>query len=228
MVLRPGPLCVAALLVLAGCSGIPGAETPTAETPEHETTASTVGGTTNPDASTSDATALDATTTASTPSSTTRVPRANLDAKDLSRSDRELLRRAVENGSIRVTRANLSGDLTPDTDGWEVRYRGALYRLSWERTGLRGEYHLESARVVNDSAVDGSRDAIAYDNLTAEARELFDAARSGNDTDSYGADAFPDQLREHGYVIHDGDYYELRVTVGDYVLYRLTVTEIES
>lgn len=218
MVSHSGSLCVAVLLILAGCSGTPAPEAGTTATPTTATTTATATA----------ATTAKATSATTTTSSTARATRADLDAEDLSASERELLRRAVENGSVTVSRWNLSGRLTPETDGWEVRYRGTLYELSWRHEGIRGEYHLENASVVNASAVEASHGAISYENLTPEARELFDVARSGNDTDSYGAKAFPDQLREHGYVIYDGDYYELRMTVGDYVVYRLSVTEIGS
>lgn len=206
MALRLGPLCLAALLVLAGCSGSPAPED------AGTTTATTVS-------TTSDLTSL--------PSTTTTV-RTALDAGELSAADRDLLRRAVENGSVRATRSNLTGRLTPETDGWRVRYRGTAYELSWQREGLRGVYHLDDATRVNASAAESADGVVAYENLTADARQLFDAARSGAESGTRGREAFPDQLRDHRYVTDDGDYYELRVTVGDYIVYRLSLTTVES
>lgn len=216
-----GPVLLAVLLVLAGCAGAPAADP---ATPESETTTTTPA----TSAATSSATTSEATSSGGTTTTTTYAGLTTIDADDLSPSERELLRRAVENGSVTVTRANLSDQLTPDTDGWTVRYRGTRYELSWQYEGLRGEYHLDDATRVNASAVEPSDGVIAYENLTADARQLFDAARSGNDTGSYGARAFPDQLRDNRYVTYDGEYYGLHLHVGDYVVLRLTVTEVSS
>ena len=216
MVSRAGPLCLAFVLVLAGCAGVssPGSEPATTDTTE--TAAPTA---TNDTA--------DPPTVADGPATTTSVP-PTLEFEALSAVDRELLRRAVENGSVRVTRSNASGRVTPETDGWRVRYRGTLYRLSWQYGGFYGEYRLHDATEVNASTVEPSTGVVAYGNLTPDARRLFDAARSGNESETYAPDAFPDQLRNNGYVTRGGDYYALEVMVGDYIVYRLSLVEVES
>ncbi|NEU55545.1 hypothetical protein [Halorussus sp. MSC15.2] len=215
MPLRVSSVCLAVLLVLAGCSGSPPPDA--ASTTTADPTAGTAATAESP-----------TTRDASTASTTTLPTRATLSAADLSASERDLLRRAVENESVRVTRSNLTGELTPDTDGWYARYRGTLYELSWERGGFYGEYHLGNATVVNASSVESSDGVVAYENLTADARELFEAARAKEDVEGYGAEAFPDQLRSNRYVTYEGEYYELRLAVADYVAYRLSVEDVES
>jgi hypothetical protein len=228
-VFRLRPALIAVLLVLAGCSGAPGDP---ATTPESDTTTATAStstfSTANPSATESAEPTSDATPSDATTATTTGTELTTLDAEDLSQSERDLLRQGVENGSVTVTRVNLSDQLTPDTDGWTVRYRGSRYELSWQYEGLRGEYHLDGATEVNTSAVEASDGVVASENLTADARELFDAARSGNETDSYGARAFPDQLRDNRYVTYEGEHYALEIVVGDYVVYRLSVTAVGS
>ncbi|MFC4450923.1 hypothetical protein [Halorussus aquaticus] len=222
MSLRVGSVCLAVLLVLAGCSGSspPGAESAATADPTTRT-AVTAESTATPDTPT-------ATRDLSAASTTTLPTRATLSAADLSASERDLLRRAVENESVRVMRSNLTGELTPDTDGWYARYRGTLYELSWERGGFYGEYHLGNATVVNASSVESSDGVVAYENLTADARDLFEAARAKAEIEGYGVKAFPDQLRSNRYVTYEGDYYELRLAVADYIFYRLSVEEVES
>lgn len=215
MVSRFAPLCLVALLVLAGCTGSFSSEAGTTQTPVTEMPTAT-------------ATTTDDTTTTVASSTTTRPAHATLDADDLSEFERELLRRAVENGSVEVTRSNLTRELTPDKDGWYARLDGELYELSLQPDGFRGVYRLGNATVVNASAVDSSDGVVAYENLTPDARGLFDAARSGERTETHGAKAFPDQLRDNRYVTYEGEYYALRLIVGDYVVYRLSVTEVES
>lgn len=216
MVSRVASLCFAVLLLLAGCAGTQpsavgtsdsNAETTTTPTPEPTTTT--------------------ATTTTNRAGTTTSPTHATLDAEELSISDHELLGQAVENGSVQV-RPNRSGRLTPDTDGWHARYGGTLYELSWQPAGFRGEYHLESVTKVNSSAVDSAGGGIAYTNLSADARQLFDLARAGNESEGRGAELFPDQFREYAYVKDNGDYYALEIVVGDFIVYRLSVTEVES
>lgn len=219
-----GPLMFAVLLILAGCAGAPAADPAT--TPEGDTT--TTSSTSITTTATSSATASDTTPSSEPTTTTASLGRTTIDADDLSRSERQLLREAVENGSVTVTRANLSDKLTPDTDGWTVRYRGTRYELSWQYEGFRGEYDLDGATEVNASAVEASDGVVAYENLTTDAQELFDVARSGNDTGSYGPNAFPDQLQNNRYVTYDGDHYALEIAVGDYVVYRLSVTVIDS
>lgn len=215
MVSRFAPLCLAVLLILAGCTGSFSSETGTTESPATETTTAT-------------ATTTDDTTATVASSTTARPAHATLDADDLSAFERELLRQAVENGSVEVTRSNLTGQLTPGKDGWYARLDGELYELSLQPEGFHGVYSLGNATVVNASAVDSSDDVVAYGNLTSDARDLFDAARSGEGTETYGAKAFPDQLRDNSYVTYEGEHYALRLAVGDYVVYRLSVTEVES
>lgn len=216
MVSRAGPCCLALVLILAGCAGVgsPGSDpTPTDTTETAAPTAATA--------------TVDTPTVSDGPATTTPVP-PTLESAELTAADRELLRRAVENGSVRVRRANASGRVTPETDGWRVRYRGTLYRLSWRYDGLYGEYQLYDVTEVNASAVDPSTGVVAYANLTPDARRLFDAARAGDGSELSAADAFPDQLRNNGYVTRGGDYYELQVMVGDSIVYRLSLAEIES
>lgn len=215
MVSRFAPLPLVLLLVLAGCTGSVSPEAGTTPTSAVETTTAT-------------ATTEDTTTMPVVSSTTTRPAHATLDDDDLSAFERELLRRAVENGSVRVTRSNLTGQLTPEKDGWYARLDDTLYELSWHPDGFRGVYSLGNATVVNVSAVDSSDDVVAYEDLTPDARDLFDAARSGAATETYGAKAFPDQLRDNSYVTYEGEYYALRLTVGDYLVYRLSVAEVES
>lgn len=218
MVPRVGPVCLAVLLVLAGCTGSPSAESGVTETTATATTTVTP--------TTATRVTPDATTTAN-PTRTERPANATLDADELSAADRELLRRAVENGSVRVTRSNLTGRLTPDRDHRYARFDGTLYELSWQYGGFYGKYGLQNATRIRPSTVEPSDEVVAYENLTADARRLFDAARSGNESEMYGPDAFPDRLRSD-YVTDDGDYYALEVVVGDYIVYRLSVTEVES
>jgi len=211
---RASSVCLAVLLILAGCTG--------SFSLMDETTTDT---TTTETTQTSDATTTATTVTAST---TTLHARTTLSPEDLTAADRDLLGRAIENRPVTVWRLNRTGELTPDTDGWHVRYRGMRYELSWERQGLRGKYAVESVTSVNASAVESSRGVVAYENLTADAREMFEAVQSGDETDEYGPGAFPDQFREYGYVAYDGKYYDLEVSVGDYVVYRFSVEAVES
>lgn len=216
MVSRAGPCCLAVVLLLAGCAGVgfPGSDaTPTVTT-----------GTPTPTATTA---AVDTSTVADDPATTTPVPRT-LESGELTPADRELLRRAVESGSVRVRRTDASGRVTPETDGWRVRYRGTLYRLSWQNDGLYGEYELHDVAEVNASAVDASTGVVAYANLTPDARRLFDAARAGNESEMDTSNAFPDRLRDNGYVRRGGDYYALEVAVADRIVYRLSLVEVES
>jgi hypothetical protein len=87
---------------------------------------------------------------------------------------------------------------------------------------------LENATVVNSSTVESESGVVAYGNLTADARRLFDAARSGTESEGYSQATFPNQFLNHGYVKYDGDYYALEVEVGDYIVYRLSLTPVES
>ncbi|WP_435176724.1 hypothetical protein [Halorussus sp. AFM4] len=214
MVPRAGPLCLALALVLAGCAGVaPGGEQTTTDPTETATPTATTA-------------TVDASTVADGPATTAMPP--TLESAALSAVDRELLGRAVGNDSVRVTRTNATGRVTPETDGWRVRYRGTLYRLSWQYGGLYGEYRLHDATEVNASTVDPSTGVVAYANLTPDARRLFDAALAGNESELSAPGAFPDQLRDNGYVTRGGDYYALEVAVADHVVYRLSLVEVES
>jgi len=212
MVSRFAPLSLVLLLVLAGCTGSVSPEAGTTPTSVTETTTTTDDATATP-----------------TASSTTAGPaHATLDAADLTAFEREVLGRAVETGSVRVAQSNLTGQLTPDTDGWYVRFDGTLYEMSWQYDGFYGRYYLENATEVPASSVDSSDSVVAYENVTADARDLFDAARSGEESEAYDHDDFPDQFRENSYVRYGGDYYALEVVVADYIVYRISVSEVES
>jgi hypothetical protein len=216
MVSRFAPLSLVLLLVLAGCTGSVSPEAGTTPTSVTETTTTTAT-TTN-----------DATATPTASSTTTRPAHATLDAADLTAFEREVLGRAVETGSVRVAQSNLTGQLTPDKDGWYVRFDGTLYKMSWQYGGFYGRYYLENATEVPASSVDSSDSVVAYENVTADARDLFDAARSGEESEAYDHDDFPDQFRENSYVRYGGDYYALEVVVADYIVYRISVLEVES
>ena len=204
------PLCLAVLLVLAGCAGSPSPDATTTGPPATETTA----------------TPVITTTTVDSPPTTTTISRAKiLDYQNLQPHAQQTLRNAIENDSTTVTRSNLSGKLSPEKDGWYVRYRGERYRISLERRGLRGEYRLENATRVNASAVEDRTAVVTYRNLSARAQQLFDTVRTGGDTDTLRAN-FPSQLRTNRYVTYQGEYYELRTIVGDYITYRLVLVKV--
>ncbi len=97
--------------------------------------------------------------------------------------------------------------------------------MSWEYQGFRGEYQLRNATKVNASAIDDASAAIEYRNLSAHAQRMFDTARMGGETETYGAN-FPNQFRNNRYVKYHGEYYELRTVVGDYVTYQLSLKKV--
>lgn len=205
-------VCIAALLVLAGCAGSPSPEATISEKPTTEITTDSVTATT---------------TTSSTPTTTTISQAKILDYQNLGNKTQQALREALENGSVTVTRSSLSGKLSPDKDGWYVRHQGELYEMSWEHQGLRGEYQLRNATKVNASEINDTTAVIEYRNLSANAQQMFDTVRVGGETETYGANAFPNQFQNNRYVKYQGEYYELRVVVGDYITYRLSLREVE-
>lgn len=211
MKFRFSPLCVVVLLLLSGCAGSPSPDAKTTTTPLTDTTANPLSETT---------------TSASTPTTTTILQAMILDYHDLEEPTQQTLQEVIENGSMTITRANLTGELSTDKDGWYVRHRGKLYKISLKYRGFRGEYNLENATKINSSTIEDSTAVIEYRNLSEHAQQLFDVARTDGETRTYGAKAFPDQLQTNRYMKYQGEYYELRIVVGDYTTYRLSLKRV--
>ena len=220
---RPvGSLAVALLVILGGCAGI-GATTTTATT-----TATTVP-TTETTTTTTTTTATTATTTVGSPTTTT-VPGARIVTYEtLSATEQRFFRDLLENESQVAPPPFGVRNLTADPDvGAEgpvsVRYRGALYEVSYRSAGYYGRY-TPYVGAINASDVD--RQVSSYRNLSMRGRSIFRTALAGDTPQrGYAADEFPDELG--GYVRYDGTVYRVEVAVADYIQTEYSVEKVRE
>jgi hypothetical protein len=196
-------IALVALLALAGCSGLAGPDgtSPTAGEP-----------TTEPGEP--------------GPSPSTAPPSGVVEYGDLPPETRRTFRSAVENGSVRRDASAFEG-LDPQEDEY-VRYDGTTYALDWQGTYLRAEYGLDSVERVNGTPKGSDASVVAYANLSATGKRLFDRAMNGSGSGAYGPDEFPDAFLEYRYVEYRGRHYRPLVVHADIPQYELRVQEVDG
>ena len=193
------------LVALAGCSGGPAASG-TADTSTSTTVPTT-----------------DATTTGS---STTTIPGASVHSYEtLHDSASAVVRSAIENGSVAVTKGQLTGVLSAPSGTAYVRYQGTVYDVSWEREGLMATYELGRVPMVETSEVDDSSTVVSYSELSGRAQQMFTDARTGNETRQYAKNDFPEQFWSSDFVTYQGNYHRVVVFTYEHARYQVTATE---
>jgi hypothetical protein len=198
-------LCLALLVALAGCSGGPAAS-----------------GTTDTSTSTTTVPTTDATTTGSP---TTTVPGPPVHSYETLHDSGAVVRSAIENGSVAVTKGQLTGVLSPPSGIVSVRYQGTVYDVSWEREGLMATYELGRVPTVEPSEVDDSSAVVSYSELSGRAQQMFTDARTGNETRRYAKNDFPERFQSSDFVTYRDAYYRVVVFTSEHARYQVTATE---
>jgi hypothetical protein len=203
---------VTLLVAFAGCGAVAPSDSGSTDGPVQSTT---------PDATATQS----GTPTAGTQ---TTIPDAAIrDYDTLSDTSQSHAKLAIEQGSVTAARDRFTDDFGPGADWSYLRYGGTIYELSWTR-GMVAEYRLGRLPQVNASEVEPADDTIEYRNLTTEARELFAAVRSGDQTQRLTSERFPDQLRHNRFVAYQDNYYRIVYYTVDVPVYTLTATPADA
>jgi hypothetical protein len=204
---------VALLVAVAGCGAVAPPDSGSTEGPVQSTASDvteTQSGTTTPG------------------TATTTIPEAAIrDYGSLSDTSQSHAKFAIEQGSLTAARDRFTDDFGPGAEWSHLRYDGTVYDLSWSR-GMVAEYRLARLPRVNASEVETTEDTIDYRNLTTEARELFTAVRSGDQTQWFTSERFPDQFRHNRFVAYQDNYYRIVYYTADVPVYTLTATPADA
>ncbi|MFC6724413.1 hypothetical protein ACFQE1_08510 [Halobium palmae] len=106
-----------------------------------------------------------------------------------------------------------------------VRYEGDVYALSETDTGRNIVEYTLYVDTSDGGEVEES-ELVIYKNFSREAKERFEEALD-NGTSTSRRNALPEKLGQGRFVKYDGDYYSLRVSVGDVRVWRISVTRVE-
>ena len=151
-----------------------------------------------------------------------------VDYRDLPNGTKRLVRIALENGSVRRDYDEFDGlSPAPDDADEYLRYDGTTYAIEWRRH-MRAEYDLESVEPTNDTEAVRNATVVAYENLSASGRRLFDRVRiEGAGSGAYDLEAFPDALRLNAYVAYEGRYYRTVVLHSDIPVWELRLRPVD-
>ena len=206
-------LALAGLLLVAGCTGVPGFTGPDATPTPDTRDRSPDGPTTPPERSPSE------------PRTTAPAP-VVIDYSNLPNETRRSVRMAVENGSVLRDSDDFDG-LNPRANQ-RLRYRGRTYALDWDTMHGRVEYGLEDVERVNASSLRPGSTVVEYANLSERARRMFHRASNGSRPRAYGPEEFPEAYLKNGHVEYRGELYEVTYWVGDIPQWELRVEPVEA
>lgn len=171
------PLTLVGLMLVAGCTGISGP-----------------GGT---GATPGSGTATPTLDPSPTESPTTTAPAAEVtDYPEPPNETQRSVRAAIENGSV-VRDSDAFDGLDPREKQYD-RYDGTAYSLAWDTVHGRMEYAVNDVESVTASSPGSGAAVIAYLNLSATAKRLFDRAQIGSCPRMYGPEGFRRAYLEYG------------------------------